>query len=99
MKRIGYLHEQVYDIENIEKADDKARKHKSVRWGILKHDKNREEENRRLSEQLRDLVYETSEYSTFKIYEPAIVSVSELTLYITISHITLKVKAESCFTL
>lgn len=47
MKRIGYLHEQVYDIENIEKADDKARKHKSVRWGILKHDKNREEENRR----------------------------------------------------
>lgn len=70
MKRIGYLHEQVYDIENIEKADDKARKHKSVRWGILKHDKNREEENRRLSEQLRDLVYETSEYSTFKIYEP-----------------------------
>lgn len=29
MKRIGYLHEQVYDIENIEKADDKARKHKS----------------------------------------------------------------------
>lgn len=23
MKRIGYLHEQVYDIENIEKADDK----------------------------------------------------------------------------
>ena len=54
MKRIGYLHEQVYDIENIEKADDK----------------NREEENRRLSEQLRDLVYETSEYSTFKIYEP-----------------------------
>lgn len=63
MKRIGYLHEQVYDIENIEKADDKARKHKSVRWGILKHDKNREEENRRLSEQLRDLVYETSEYT------------------------------------
>lgn len=120
-------------------------KHKSVRWGILKHDKNREEENRRLSEQLRDLVYETSEYSTFKIYEPkerlifrlpyypdrithhAIMNVMEpiwtkifikqtyscikdrgihnvaydlkATLYITINHITLKVKAESCFTL
>ena len=70
MKRIGYLHEKVYDIENIEKADDKARKHKSVRWGILKHDRNRQEENERLSEQLKDLVYETSEYSTFKIYEP-----------------------------
>lgn len=70
MKRIGYLHEKVYDIENIEKADDKARKHKSARWGILKHDRNRQEENERLSEQLKDLVYETSEYSTFKIYEP-----------------------------
>lgn len=70
MKRIGYLHEQVYDIENIEIADDKARKNKSIRWGIVKHDRNRQEENERLSEQLRDLVYETSEYSTFKVYEP-----------------------------
>lgn len=70
MKRIGYLHDKVYDIENIEKADDKARKHKSVRWEILKHDKNKQEENEKLSEQLKDLVYETSEYSTFKIYEP-----------------------------
>lgn len=70
MKRIGYLHDKVYNIENIEKADDKARKHKSVRWGILKHDKNKQEENEKLSEQLKDLVYETSEYSTFKIYEP-----------------------------
>lgn len=70
MKRIGYLHDKVYDIENIEKADDKARKHKSVRWGILKHDKNKQEENEKLSEQLKDLVYETPEYGTFKIYEP-----------------------------
>lgn len=72
MKRIGYLHEQVYDIENIEIADDKARKNKSIRWGIVKHDRNRQNENERLSEQLRDLVYETSEYSTFKVYEPKI---------------------------
>lgn len=52
MKRIGYLHEQVYDIENIEIADDKARKNKSIRWGIVKHDRNRQNENERLSEQL-----------------------------------------------
>ena len=55
MKRIGYLHDKVYNIENIEKADDKARKHKSVRWGILKHDKNKQEENEKLSEQLKYL--------------------------------------------
>lgn len=46
MKRIGYLHDKVYDIEN------------------------KQEENEKLSEQPKDLVYETSEYSTFKIYEP-----------------------------
>lgn len=46
MKRIGYLHDKVYNIEN------------------------KQEENEKLSEQLKDLVYETSEYSTFKIYEP-----------------------------
>lgn len=70
MKRIGYLHEQVYNLPNIELADRKARRHKSVRWGILKHDKRREKENLKLAETLRDLTYKTSNYSTFKIYEP-----------------------------
>lgn len=64
MKRIGYLHEQVYDIENIEIADDKARKNKSIRWGIVKHDRNRQNENERL---LRDLVYEPKERLIFRL--------------------------------
>lgn len=67
MKRIGYLHEQVYDIENIEIADDKARKNKSIRWGIVKHDRNRQNENERLSKQLRDLVYEPKERLIFRL--------------------------------
>ena len=70
MKRVGYLHEKVCDLENIELADKKARKHKSIRWGIYKHDRRKDEENIRLAIQLRDLVYKTSEYSTFTIYEP-----------------------------
>lgn len=70
MKRIGYLHEQVYNLPNIELADRKARRHKSVRWGILKHDKHCEKENLKLAETLRNLTYKTSKYSTFKIYEP-----------------------------
>lgn len=64
------MHEQVYNLPNIELADRKARRHKSVRWGILKHDKRREKENLKLAETLRDLTYKTSNYSTFKIYEP-----------------------------
>lgn len=64
------MHEQVYSLPNIELADRKARRHKSVRWGILKHDKHREKENLKLAETLRNLTYKTSKYSTFKIYEP-----------------------------
>lgn len=64
------MHEQVYNLPNIELADRKARRHKSVRWGILKHDKRHEKENLKLAETLNDLTYKTSNYSTFKIYEP-----------------------------
>lgn len=45
-------------------------KNKSVRCGIKQHDKNRLKENKELSHKLRDLIYQTSEYSTFIIYEP-----------------------------
>lgn len=64
------MHEQVCKPANIELADKKARRHKSVRWGILKHDKHRESENAKLVAKLQDLTYKTSKYSTFKIYEP-----------------------------
>ena len=70
MKRVGYLHEKVYAEDNIELADDKARRNKSIRCGIKQHDKNRLKENKELSDKLRDLIYQTSEYSTFIIYEP-----------------------------
>lgn len=70
MKRIGYLHEKIYNLDNIELADHNARRNKSVRWGIKKHDRNRSKENEELSEKLKNLVYQTSEYSTFTIYEP-----------------------------
>ena len=43
------MHEKVCDLENIELADKKARKHKSIRWGIYKHDKYKDEENIKLA--------------------------------------------------
>ena len=70
MKRIGYLHEQIYSLDNIYLADSKARLNKRNRWGINKHDKHRDKENIELALKLRDLTYETSQYSTFTIYEP-----------------------------
>lgn len=70
MKKIGYLYGDICQPNNIELADNNARKHKTRKYGVIKHDKNRKEENDRLVRQLLDLSYQTSEYSTFKIYEP-----------------------------
>lgn len=70
MKRLGYLYGDICQPDNIELADDNARKHKTKKYGVIKHDKNRKAENESLMQQLLDLSYQTSEYSTFKIYEP-----------------------------
>lgn len=42
MKRINNLFPLVYDCENINLADKKARKCKKNTYGVKKHDENRE---------------------------------------------------------
>ena len=42
MKRYSGLHDKLCTIENIEIADDNARKNKNKKYGINKHDKNRQ---------------------------------------------------------
>lgn len=44
MKRYSSLHDKLCTIENIEVADDNARKNKNKKYGINKHDKNRQYE-------------------------------------------------------
>ena len=70
MKRFNNLHEKVCELSNVWYADELARKNKKKRWGIIKHDQNRERENLKLSEDLFNLTYSTSDYTTYKIYEP-----------------------------
>lgn len=70
MKRINNLYPKIYAPENIELADNKARKCKRTRYGVKKHDKNREWDNFILSLTLRNEEYKTSEYNTYTIYEP-----------------------------
>ena len=70
MKRIGYLHEKVCDWDNIELADKNARKHKTKSYGVQLHDRNAFKENLDLLYDLQECKYKTSEYTTFKIYEP-----------------------------
>lgn len=70
MKRIGNIFDKICDIQNIELADDYARRGKNKKYGILKHDKNRTKENLQLQKSLQQLTYNTSKYSTFTVYEP-----------------------------
>lgn len=43
MKRIGNLYEKICSLENLQLADQKARKGKSWQYGVRIHDLNREE--------------------------------------------------------
>lgn len=52
MKRYNGLHDKLCTIENIEVADDNARKNKNKKYGINKHDKNRQYENEDLTHAL-----------------------------------------------
>ncbi|WP_340112639.1 reverse transcriptase domain-containing protein [Maribellus mangrovi] len=70
MKRIGNLYEQIYSIENLQLADQIARKGKAKQPGVIWHDKSREANIQKLHEMLRDKTYQTSEYTTFTVYEP-----------------------------
>lgn len=70
MKRYGNLHDKLCDSENIEIADNNARRNKNKKYGINKHDKNRQYENEDLADKLLNLTYKTSRYSLYKIYEP-----------------------------
>lgn len=70
MKRINNLYPLIYAPENIELADDKARRCKRNRYGVRHHDENRAIDNFVLHLSLRNEDYHTSEYTTYKIYEP-----------------------------
>lgn len=39
MKRIGNLYEKICSIENLQLADEKARKGKLRTYGVIEHDK------------------------------------------------------------
>lgn len=70
MKRIGNLYEKIISVENLRRADEKARRGKLRTYGVRVHDKNREANIIALHEALRTKTYKTSEYDVFTIYEP-----------------------------
>ena len=70
MKRYTDLYDKIVNIDNLYLADKKARKQKSNRPDIIKFDKNKDQLLLQLQQSLISGKYKTSEYHTFKIYEP-----------------------------
>jgi RNA-directed DNA polymerase len=70
MKRLNNLYEKVYDIKNLELADENARKGKSNQYGVKVFDQDKEANLFKLHNMLRDNTYITSSYTTFTIFEP-----------------------------
>lgn len=70
MKRLNNLYQQICSIENLHLADSIARKGKAKQYGVIAHEKNREANILNLHEMMINKTYQTSQYSTFKIYEP-----------------------------
>lgn len=70
MKRKSNLYEKIISIENLNLADEKARKGKMKSYGVELHDKNRERNIQQLHETLKAGSFKTSEYSVFTIREP-----------------------------
>ena len=70
MKRIGNLYSKVISIENLQLADNKARKGKLKSYGVRRHDRDREQNLLNLHYALKNKTFRNSEYDTFKIYEP-----------------------------
>jgi len=70
MKRKNNLYQQICSIENLQLADAIARKGKAKQFGVIVHDKDKEQNILKLHQALVNKIYQTSPYSTFKIYEP-----------------------------
>lgn len=69
-KKISKIYHKVYNLDNIELADQKARKGKSKSYGVKRHDLHKTEENFSLMSDLITGNYKTSEYDKFRIFEP-----------------------------
>jgi retron-type reverse transcriptase len=70
MKRINNLYEQIYSIENLQLADEIARKGKLKQPGVIAHDRNRAANIQELHSMLKNKTYCTSAYTTFTVFEP-----------------------------
>ena len=70
MKRKNNLYSQIISKDNLRRADKTARRGKSKQYGVRIHIENESENIQKLNEILSSNQYETSPYTTFKVFEP-----------------------------
>jgi retron-type reverse transcriptase len=70
MKRLNNLYSLITNIDNLRLADKKAQKGKAKQYGVKQHLENSESNLNLLQEMLIMKTYKTSEYVTFKVFEP-----------------------------
>lgn len=70
MKRLNNLYSQIYAMDNLTLADQRASKGKSKQYGVALHNKSKEQNLLSLQNSLIEKTYKTSPYTTFKVYEP-----------------------------
>jgi RNA-directed DNA polymerase len=70
VKRIKDLYNSIISMENLVLADRKARKGKAWQYGVRWFDRDPVANLQKLHESLLNKTYKTSEYTTFKIFEP-----------------------------
>lgn len=78
MKRFGNLYEKIISVENLYKAELKARRGKKKVKEIKDYVSNLNENILELNKELLNNTYKTSEYSHFIIYEPKPRNISKL---------------------
>ena len=70
MKKFKNLYQKITDLENIKLAHHNARKNKTHRDDVKKVDEDIEGFCKQIQDMLINHTYKTSEYFTFKLYEP-----------------------------
>jgi RNA-directed DNA polymerase len=70
MKRISNLYQRICSVDNLMLADKIAQRGKRKQYGVISHNRNKEANILNLHEMLTSKAFSTSEYTTFKIYEP-----------------------------
>ncbi len=70
MKRKGNLYQNIISRDNLQLADQRARRGKRLQYGVQVFDRNRDSNLELLHNILDARSYRTSPYTTFKIWEP-----------------------------